>query len=260
MIFNKRGHLLLNYSFHYGDVNLKIVKEYCYLGIIFTPAGSFQSAMTKLRDKALKAYFKIFENLRSDSCSCSFTLFRSLVQPIASYGSEVWSPYLLRNLNDNNLIDICDKLPAENLHIKLCKLILGVHKKATNHAVRGELGSYPLFLTMISLALKYWWNLNMKCLKGDNSLVIKALVDNRKHTSSFTWSSGIKGILKIIDRSDIWDKPNLISKVNFNSTILSSLQMIYDKLWVNSVNNHLAKLRTYCTFKQSFSLENYVLI
>ena len=46
-------------------------------------------------------------------------------------------------------------MSGESLHIKLCKLILGVHRKASNYVVRGELGSYPLLLFMLSLSLKY---------------------------------------------------------------------------------------------------------
>ena len=136
MIFNKSGRILDNFSFHYGNVMLKIVNEYCYLGIIFTPSGSFQKAMVRLKCKASKAYFKIRDNLYNNSSKCSFKLFESLIQPILSYGSEVWAPYLVRNLNDRNFTTLCDKNPGELQHIKLCKLILGVHRKATNHAVR----------------------------------------------------------------------------------------------------------------------------
>ena len=45
---------------------------------------------------------------------------------------------------------LCDKISGEALHVKVCKLILGVHRKASNHAVRGELGSYPLLLFMFA--------------------------------------------------------------------------------------------------------------
>lgn len=215
--------------------------------------------MTRLKDKALKAYFKTRENLNNSSSKCSFTLFRTLVQPIILYGCEVWAPYLLNSINDNNFINVCDKPPGENLHIKFCKLILGVHKKATNHAVRGELGKYPLLLTMLSLSIKYWWKLNINCMDGSESLVIKALIENRK-LKKFSWSSGIKSIFTLINNEDIWYKPLLLSKSNFNNLIDSCLKSVYDRLWSVSINNHLSKLRTYCQFKGSFSLENYVII
>ena len=96
------------------------------------------------------------------------------------YACEVWSPYLLKGLKDDNFIKICDKISSETLHVKLCKLILGVHRKASNNAVRGELGSYPLLLFMLSLSLKYWWKLNNDYIIGTKSLVILALIENRK--------------------------------------------------------------------------------
>lgn len=257
MIFNKRGHLIQNFKFNYGNTELKVTNEYCYLGIIFTPSGSFQSAMIKLKDKALKAYFKIRENLCSNSYKCSSTLFRTLVQPIISYGSEVWAPYLFKNINDANLVNICDKPPGESLHVKFCKIVLCVHRKATNNAVRGELGRHPLLISMIALAIKYWWKLNMNCMSGSNSLVTKALIENRK-TNTFTWSTGIMKVLKLIDKSDIWNRPNLINKANFNTLIVNNLKNVYNNLWLDAINNHQNKLRTYCKFKLSYSLENYV--
>ena len=163
--------------------------------------------MERLKDKALKAYFKIRDNLFHSSFKCSMQLFTSLIQPILCYGCEVWAPLLFKNLNDSNFLTLCDKLPGETLHIKVCKLILGVHKRATNNAVRGELGSYPLLITMLRLSIKYWWSLNNKCLDGCNSLVVNALLDNRKlcNTCVISWSSGLQGIFNLIDGQEIWD-------------------------------------------------------
>ena len=257
MIFNKKGHLIKNFTFTYGNTALKITNEYCYLGVIFTPSGSFQNAMVRLKDKALKAYFKVRENLYSNSYKCSSTLFRTLVQPIISYGSEIWAPYLCKNINDTNFVNICDKPPGENVHIKFCKTVLGVHKKATNNAVRGELGSYPILISMIALAIKYWWKLNLNCMLGSTSLVTKALTDNRK-LNTFSWSTGIMNVLKLIDKYDIWNRPTMINKANFNTLIVDSIKTVYNNSWLNVIKNHQTKLRTYCQFKHSFSLENYV--
>ena len=260
MIFNKSGRVLTKHIFKYGDCILKITNEYCYLGIIFTPSGSFTKAMCRLKDKALKAYFKVRDNLISNSSHTSFKLFQTLIQPILTYGCEVWAPYLLKNLNDCNFLNICDKVPSETLHIKVCKLILGVFRKASNAAVRGELGSFPLLIPMLSLAIKYWWKLNKLCASGQKSLVIDALLENRKLdlTHTFTWSSGIKSMFQLIDKPDVWNKPNLITKVNFDDCITSSIKSVYSSLWFNHISLSQPKLRTYCQFKKSFAMENYV--
>jgi len=262
MIFNKSGHMLKNYTFKYGDVTLDLTNEYCYLGIIFVPSGSFNKAMNQLKDKANKAYFKIRDNLYSSSVACSLKLFNTLIQPILNYGSEVWLPYLLKNLNDTNITSICDKLPGESLHVKVGKLILGVNKRTTNNAVRSELGCFPMLLFTMNLSVKYWWFLNNQCLHGSKALVIDALLDNRRlcDTGLFSWSSGIKQILTIINRLDIWDKPNLLTKHNFQDNILSNLKSIYDVQCLSFMSNHQPKLRSYCLFKTNFHLENYVVM
>ena len=43
--------------FMYGDINLEIVKKFNYLGIVFTPSGSFSEAHATLSGQALKAIF-----------------------------------------------------------------------------------------------------------------------------------------------------------------------------------------------------------
>ena len=53
MIFNKSGHLLKSFNFKYGKNALHLTSEYCYLGIIFVPSGSFAeiSQNTKIRNR-----------------------------------------------------------------------------------------------------------------------------------------------------------------------------------------------------------------
>ena len=120
----------------------------------------FAKAMLRLKRKLLRRIFKIRENLFNCSFTCGLKLFRTLIQPILGYGCEVWAPFLLLKLNDLNLLSMCDKFPGETLHVKVCKIMLGVHRKSTNNAVRGELGCYPLLIFMLGLSVKYWWKLN----------------------------------------------------------------------------------------------------
>jgi hypothetical protein len=49
------GRLPQNLSFNYDNLNLEIVKNFNYLGIIFTKTGNFSLTKKHLADKALKA-------------------------------------------------------------------------------------------------------------------------------------------------------------------------------------------------------------
>ena len=72
----------------------------------------------------------------------------------------------------NNIYIICDKPSSEAAHVKFCKFTLGVHRKATNSAVRGELGSYPLLIDMVCNSNKYWTHLHNV---NQNSIVYKSI-------------------------------------------------------------------------------------
>ena len=62
MIFNKSGRLY-NDIFTLGTHKLENVKEYTYLGIVFTPSGNFNLAINTLDKKAKKAMFKVRNTL-----------------------------------------------------------------------------------------------------------------------------------------------------------------------------------------------------
>ena len=47
-------------------------------------------------------------------------------------------------------------MPFEKIHNKLCKNILGVHKKSSNITAKCELGRPPVLNFIIILALKYF--------------------------------------------------------------------------------------------------------
>ena len=64
------------------------------------------------------------------------------------YNSEIWGAFLkpkqLRNLESfkDNLFN--DNLKHESLQLKMAKISQGVHKKASDMAVMGDIGMYPL--------------------------------------------------------------------------------------------------------------------
>ena len=59
MIFREGGLLPRILAFNYNGVPLEIVSQFKYLGIVFTPGGSFSEAQNTLAGQAQKAIFKL---------------------------------------------------------------------------------------------------------------------------------------------------------------------------------------------------------
>ena len=105
---------------------------------MFTASGKFKAAIEKLADQARKALFKFKTyNLQSNVLT-AMKLLEILVLPILLYCSDIYSPFYFVNPNEHNLLATCDKLPSEKILLNFGKYLLGVHKKVTNAAVRGN--------------------------------------------------------------------------------------------------------------------------
>ena len=57
-MFRKEGQLPRNLKFYYNGSELSIINSFSYLGVVFTPGGSFSSAQSTLYGKAQKAIRK----------------------------------------------------------------------------------------------------------------------------------------------------------------------------------------------------------
>ena len=67
MIFSKSGRQLKeSFEFFYCDHNIQSVRQYCYLGIVFSLSGSFIAAQQKLRQKGMQCCFSLKKLLISE--------------------------------------------------------------------------------------------------------------------------------------------------------------------------------------------------
>ena len=62
LIFNKTGRLMREKVFLNGSA-LENVREYKYLGFMFTPSGEIRTGLQDLRDRALKAFYSVKNKL-----------------------------------------------------------------------------------------------------------------------------------------------------------------------------------------------------
>ena len=147
MIFNKSGRLISR-PFYLNGVKLEMVRSYKYLGFVITPSGEINTGLKDLRDRAFKGFMKLRNDMGSSfnqDISVTLTLVDSLIKPILLYASDFWG---CLKLPKNN--------PIENLHIMMCKQILGVQTQTTNIGVLLELGRIPLSISAVKFALKNW--------------------------------------------------------------------------------------------------------
>ncbi len=133
MVFRKGGTLKRNLIFTYDGMDLEIVSEFTYLGIKFSTTGSFTAAQKTLANQGLKASYqleKCLSKFYNIDTSLSIELFDKLIEPILSYGSEVWGFH--------KAIDV------ERLHTRYCKRLLSIKSTTPNDIARGELGGTEL--------------------------------------------------------------------------------------------------------------------
>ena len=180
-------------------------------------------------------------------------LFDTLVTPIASYCGSIWGVLCTGKNTDVYDINFYDKPPLEKLNIKLCKYLLGVNKFSVNHAVRGELGRYPMLIDVLKMCTKF--KSRVSSLPDDNLMKkscaeLAASIENKELYDSVT-------ISKLTWQSRV---DNLIAIGLGNNTKLL-IQNIYSCLWNDLMCNQTCdnKLRTYATFKQEFEIENYII-
>ena len=131
MVISKRK-TKVNTIFRYNNQVIEKVDQFQYLGVVFNSRGNFFQAKKHLHTQASKAMHSLVKNIRSNSLPVvlSLQLFHSLVMPILLYCCEVWG------YEDFKIL--------EKLHLKFCKLILGVPRSAPSYVVYGKLGLQPL--------------------------------------------------------------------------------------------------------------------
>ena len=256
------------FQFNLSQNQLESVNSFNYLGVVFQLNGKFKATTTKLGHKAQKALFKIYKMLwDSNTCysvSLACKLFDSLVKPILLYSSDVWGSSLINMFkgSGNSKSHITDhqflsklfdntKFPFEQLHIKFCKRTLGVHRKASNVACRGELGQYPLTIDMCNMVMKYYHRL---VLKKTNNVILESAFQSNTRLKNDTWLAFIQKLLQVTNctASDLQNK-------NFGDLFKEKIKLIYRNVWLGEINKQANnKLSTYKHFKTNFCKEKYL--
>jgi hypothetical protein len=243
MIFNKGGRLMRR-QFYLDGVQLENVRSYKYLGFLITPSGEINTGFKDLRDRALKAFMKIKNDMGmsfNQNLGTTLSLIDALIKPILLYCGDFWG---------------CLKLPRnnhiENMHMMICKRLMGVQKQTTNVGVLLELGRIPLHLYASKFAVKNWERIRLGI---GNEILLESC---RNSLDNFGWLHNIKRTLETNKMVDFYeDVPDsvypFIHKKLFDKLKDKFHQTSFDQIKLDS-----SKLRTYAIFKSEVGIEDYL--
>ena len=245
MVFGN-GRLPQNLSFSYDNLNLEIVKNLNYLGIIFTRTGNFSLTKKHLADKALKAMYEVLKmgRMYKLSIKCLLDLFDKMIKPILLYGCEVLG------FSNNDIL--------EKIHLKFCKILLNLKTSTPSYMVYGELGRYPIYIYIKIRTVCYWARLIVgKQTKYSNILYRLCRQLNENHNMQFSLILFVKQIFNECGFPNIWET-ELFDNVDYLKCVIkqrSEDQFLQN--W-NSLVQNSPKAINYKTFKTKFKYEEYL--
>ena len=264
LIFNKSGRLLKpSINLKIGNEIIETTKSYCYLGIVFTPSGTFTHAINELKKKAMKATFSLkrFVNHKFISVSTTFKLFDSLILPILTYASQVLFPFsktasclvTTKSTSEEWQSNWLRKLsidPFEKLHLRFIKWVLGVHRKASNIGTWGESGRHPIGSQMLKQTINYFNRISRE--SSPSSLVHLSFLEQK--SNNMKWFTATEKLIKAhgaekinIDGIGIWSA----------GISAKSSKTMFESIWKGALVKS-PKLDFYETVKQTFSKEKYL--
>ena len=223
---------------------VEIVKEFKYLGVLFTQNGRFVQNIKKLSDLACKAMYLLKRRIVNFHLpiDCQLKLFDQTVVPILLYGCEVYGFETIYSIEKN--------------HLDFLKSILKLKKSTPNVMVYGEFGRYPLEVMIKTRMIKFW----CKLLSGKNtkiSCIMYKLMHYmyKKDIYKNKWISKTKNSIQ--DMGLNWLNNDVQNIEAFCKSVTTRLQCQFVQNWNNDIYNS-QKCLNYRLFKTTFTFENYI--
>ena len=246
MVFRKGGILPRNLRFFYNNQEIEIVRSFSYLGIVFTPGGSFSNAQTTLAGQAQKAVFKLNSYLYKFADLTPrhvLDLFDKLVTPILCYCSEVWG--------------FCKADKIERVHLQFCKALLGVKQSTQNTFIYGELGRMPYQMLRYFNIIKYWLKVINKSENKYVTIIYKMMLrDIEINDRKTNWASLVKNLLANLGFFEVWLNQGVGNVNQFLAVLRQRLKDQYIQDWSNALENS-SRARFYSNIS-GFYLQPYL--
>ena len=134
---------VLQGSYYLGLEEMKVVNSYKYLGLEFEIDLKWNLAKQRLLAKA-QGRLALLRKAKSEGLSlkAAENVWWAMVVPVLNFGAEIWGATSFDE--------------AEQLQLQAGKTLLGISRKTTNEAVRGELGWWTMRSQRDLRMLVFW--------------------------------------------------------------------------------------------------------
>jgi hypothetical protein len=215
-------------SVQYKGRNIKVVSEFKYLGLTVSRNYGFKSASHALQQSASKATFALLSKCKSmniTSAILMFRLFDALVEPILTYGSEVWVSYELGKLDLKHLLDDSFEHP----HLTFLRSVFRVGRNVPRQNLYMETNRWPMVLRCVAAILRYFNYL--LSLPSDRVVKRAFLADLQLSRFASSWSSELLDFLSVYHRPSFERIHAALRSGDFQSCESIPVQCVLDSVY-----------------------------
>jgi hypothetical protein len=232
-----------------NKVELEVVNEYTYLGLVMTKGRRWKKYKEKVIRKA-KACVAMSWGMGIQvgglSTLAAVNVWKTLVRPVLEYGAEVLD-YGVRR----------EWVEAERIQLRMGRRILGCVSTTANEVVRGELGWMTMKSRRDLLRLGYWGKvMRMREGRWTRRLYEKSREEFVGEGKS-NWCKITHSLLCELHLEQVWDSQELGSQEQWQARVWKAVNERDEETWRAGVALN-PKLRTYAVLKQAKGLEGYL--
>ena len=246
IVFRNGGHIASIEKWFYEGKQLEIVNAYKYLGVTFSTGLTFSYSLAEMADKAKKGVSGILRflwSLGENSPKLFFKLFDCQIQPMLTYGSEVWG---LK----------ADHTVIERVHLFAIKRLLNVSIKTPNTLIYCETGRYPLYIQTHTKCLKYWLTLLRMPETRIPKMTYLMLLDLH-YKDKRNWATDVCYTLYRYGFGYVWENQGV---EDVNGFLVAFRQRLFDchLQHLDSITHSKERFTMYSTFRQLNDLPQYL--
>ena len=243
VVFGTRG--IYKKQFKLGPQTIENTQEYTYLGVTFSNNGSFLKARKHISQQANKALHMLYTKAKHADLPIDLIikLFDHTIMPILTYCSDIFG------FENTDIL--------ERIHTNFLRRITKVRRSTPISFIYGELGRYPINITIQSKMISFW----LRLITGNKNKISFALYTYMlaNSTIKFKWIETIKNILNCTGRPDLWLNQEHIKTTHIKKHIKQILIDQYKQSWTASLQNS-NKGKIYYSFKTVLACEEYMYI